>query len=639
MNQKKQLSLDDQFVAAKGMALIAKEIDGMQDGSPEKEAAKAKFKDKYDSFMSAHDMPLIETSPFSFHPNPLKIADYGSGLIRTGVGESALAAAGKNTFPGAAERVARAVNPLDRPALGMREYMDLGGVGDMGSLQDAEGGYKVTGKGAAGFAGDMLMNPAMLAGGLKSLLSRGATEAAAPPITADVMREAEQMMKTRAAGEMSPGLTMESLKNGLKTAGSASMDQLSALRDLMLKLRFKNADQAVQMAEDGGRIVTRPAPSQIFQESGAKGITSRQIRQDMRAMVNQNGQAVDRMGNEVAGITDLGITRGTPEMAVNPTSFDKESAMYPLYSPEQAARERTPFMAKEARSARQQLEGEFRAAAEGDPGIVRQAEENANQAGDVVQGPNGEILRDKQQFLPGMQPKNPITTNIERVKRNPTTGDWERVQEPVTMNTQDEISVRGRGSPDPLSVDEFYPLPKVGQMASMAQSKAAERKFFTSRDRFSPDAPQTPPVTKEQLAAEGGLYGEMGGHLRGLQEDLLDQARPGLGGDAHRINQRTSSLLEGGSYLDRPKPMPAAGKATSRSKQAFGGVPMAMVNGVTDAAKPLMMGTYQALSSPWIRQGALPAARAMWLENYWNNEYKPTEDNPWGLIRKYGAQQ
>lgn len=635
--QRKKLSLDDQFIAAKGMALIAKEIDGMPDG-PEKEAQKSRFKERYDSFMGQHEMPLIETSPFSFRPNPLKVVDYGSGLLRTGVGETGLALAGKNNIPDAAERVARAVNPLDRPALGMREYLDLGGAGNMGTLQDAEGNYKVTGKGAAGFAGDMLLNPAMVVGGLKALLAREAAPVA-PQITADVMREAERNAKDAASKAMTQPTSWSDVWGGAKRGFSAAMDPLTALREKLLAMRFKNADDAVQLSESGGKIVGRPLPSQIFKESGANGITSKQIRQDMRAIVERNGQRIDSMVNEISDIApDFGITRGTPEMATNPQLLDPKSAMYPLYSPEQAARERTPFIARESQAARRQIESDFRSAAEGDPGLMRQLEEQKAQQGSQVFAPNGQILNDRQQFLPGMQPPKPTTTNIPGLMRGPE-GEWLRTERPITINEGQGPAVAPKISTDPLSVDEFYPLPKVSEMASNAQGRAAERKFFLSRDRFSPDAPQTPPLTRGELAAEGGLYAEQGQHLRQLQEDLMDEARPGLGGDAHRINQRTSSLLEGGSYLDRPKPTPAAGKATSRSKQAFGGVPMMAVNTFGDATKPVMMAGYQALRSPWVTSVAAPAARAYWLENFWNNEYKDTPENPWALIQKYGAQQ
>lgn len=638
-----------------GLAMVAKQIDEMPD-SPEKEAMKGRYHDAFDKVLEHYDMPIQESSGrqkalgFAAHS-----ADFGSGLLRTGVGETGLAAkAGIDKLRGqpsawsgvdAGTRVARALNPFDRPALGMGQYLEMGGAPEMGRIADIEGNYPITGRGALGFAGDMALNPALLMGGLKSLLSKGAASAMErPPITADIMREAEGNARAAAKVESSPGMwpTVKAIPG--QVAG-AVMDPLSQLRDALLKYRFKNADQAVSLAENGGKIVGRPAPSAIFQREGAKGITSEGIRQDMRAIVNQNSGRINDITNEIPDIADFGITRGTPQMAENPQLLDPKSAMYPLYSPEQQAAERMPFHAREAQAARKEIESEYRAAAEGDPGLKRQLQEQIDAQG-TTNVQNGQILNDRQDFLPGMKPAQPTTRNIPGLMKGPD-GEWVQTERPITLNGGEEPSVAPKINPDPLSVDEFLGLPKVSQMAGAAQQKAATRKFYLSRDRFSPDSPQTPPVSREALAAEGGLYAGQGQHLRGLQEDLLDEARPGLGGDVHRINQESSSLLEGGPYIDRPKPTPSTGKPTSRSRLAFGGAPMMAMDALGTGSKTAAMAGYQALSNPWIRRGALPAARAMMVDDYWANQLKPTYDsngmpggdNPWALVYKYGGQQ
>lgn len=633
-----------------GMEMVAKQIDELPDGSPEKEAMKARFKDAHDQILEKYDSQgLIDNTPGRFS-KPLHLIDYGSGLLRTAVGETGLAAKaawdkamGKPSSYSAGSAVARgiqAVNPWDKPALGMENYLDLGGAGDMGSIQDAEGGYKLTGKKALGFAGDMALNPSFLKKGLESILGSGAESLAErPPITADVMREAEQTAKDSSAREMSPGI-MPAVKALPGQVANVATDPVGALRDALLRMRFRNADNAVEMAGTGGGIVKRPKPSQIFQESGGKGITSEQIRQDARAIVNRNSDQIDHMTNDVAGISSDGIYRGVPsEIAANP-NMHARTAMHPLYTPEQQLAERTPFTAKDAQGARAQIEDEFRTAAQGNPQLMSLVGQQVERAG-VPETVDGQMPLWK-------TPPELVTRSTPEVNLMTDDGFIRASRPAKTVQSYEggEAAVAPPASSDPLSVDEPYSLPQVSTMASAAQGKAATRKFFLSRDRFAPDAPQTPPASREALAAEGGLYAQQGAHLRGLQEDILDEARPGLGGDAHQINQRTSSLLEGMPYIDRPKPTPAAGRPTARSRSAFGGYPMMAIDAATSAGKTGAMAGYQALSNPVVR-GMAPAARAMWLENYWKNQYQPTTDesgmpagdNPWALIHKYGDQR
>lgn len=636
-----------------GLALVAKQIDQLPQNTPEQAAQKMALKEKYQNahsqLLEHYDMPVPVESPDTAM---LHAVDYGSGLLRTATGETGLAAkaawdkamGNPSTWTpqGVKGRITQALNPIDRPALTNKEYLDMAGVGDMGHLSDIEGRFPVTGKEALGFGLDTIENPAMLLG-LRQMLKGGEAAAERPAVTASALRDAEEKAKKAAGAASSPGF-IESMRGVPSAAASWMADPLSNLRDALLKARFKNADNAVQLSASGGRNLQRPLPSKIFQDSGAKGITSSQIRQDARSIVNANSEKIQGLTNDVADAGNFSITRGTPDMANNPQLLDPKSAMYPLYTPEQQALERTPFLGKQAQGARAEIEAEYRAAAAADPGIQRQLEEQAAQAGSQNYGPNGETLHSRQEFLPGMVPKPPTTVSIPGLMK--TEDGFIKTERPITLNSPDQVSVAPRISMDPLSVDEQIGLPKISKMAGAAQQKAATRKFYLQRDRFAADAPQTPPASREALAAEGGLYADQGAHLRTLQEDLMDDAKPGLGGDVHRINKDTSSLLEGMPYIDRPKPTPSAGTPTARSRSAFGGVPMMAYDFGMGAGKTAAMTGYQALSNPWFRKGALPAARSTWLQNYFSRRGTPTTnedgmpggENPWALIYKYGAQ-
>ncbi len=632
-----------------GLALVAKQIDQLPD-SPEKEAMKARYADAHNQLLEKYDMPIREESARQAALGlGVHVADYGSGLLRTASGETVLAAKAAAdkargapsswTPEGAEARMKQAVNPLAPPALSNARYMEMAGVPEMGRLEDPHGNFPtVTGRGALGFGLDTVENPATLMGGIRAILAGGAHEVA-PPVMAATMRAEESAAKDAAQAAPSPGF-LESAKGVPGKTASTIADPLSNLRDALLAIRFKNADEAARM---GGK----PLPSKIFQEEGAKGITSNQLRQDARAIVNANSEKIQKITDTMNQVNPSSIMRGTPDMAAEPQFADPKSAMYPLYTPEQAALERTPFTAKDAQAARAQIEDEYRIAAAGNPGIQKLLKERLEGAG---AGAGATAMLDGQQMpLFDVPPTQVVRSRPEITTYTPDgfIGGTRPAKEIIAFEGGSPSINAANPSMDPLSLDEPLSLSQVSRMAGAAQGKAATRKFYLARDRFAPDSPQTPPASREALAAEGGLYAQQGGHLRGLQEDLMDEAAPGSGGDVHAINRKSSALLEGMPYIDRPKPTPSSGRPTSRSKSAFGGPWQTAVDLAGDSGKGASMAGYQALSNPYLRQGALPAARAYGLREYWQDRMTPTVDenarpggdNPWALIYKYGAQQ
>lgn len=655
-----------------GMAEIAKEIDGMR-ASPEKEAMKAHYRETYDRVVEKYDVPLQETTSRG-QEKLLHAIDYGSGLLRTGVGEVGLALAQPEGYrkEDAAWRGLKALNPFGRPALGIQDYLDLGGAGDMGSIADAEGNYRVTGKQALGFAGDTLLNPALLAGGLKALIGRGAKVPSymqtrmpgAPAQTAATLEAVRDLEREGATGAGAKGF-FQGAKDVAGAIPGIAIDPLTALKQALLKYRFSTADKAAAMK---GKAV----PSEIFAESGGKGITSEGIRADFRSTIDKHDRAIDDMINGLDPTNPRHtVRRGTPSeyniadqramqenfdpLAVSPaTGLPVEptghTMLYPLYEPKQAYREGLAASGKESRAVRRAMEDRVASAEIVNPGYQKQWLETQAAEGvpETAQGKAGgqyQLFKEPPEVKTSTRPPRAY---VAREEISPGVLEEEHTQRPgktvQTVNGERAVGqASGNWQQDVLDTDRQMSANELRDNRRAWQREADLGGLYANgKDKLAPRLPKD----VRHVEAEAELAGRMSKHASRLEDRILDQAEPGMGGEAYLRKQDQSALFEGSPWLDRD---PVSG-ATDRSTQAFNPLQARAIGLAKNWGNNASMLGYQALRQPVVRRGILPGARALWLENYWNNQLSPTYDedpetgqkvpggqNPWGLIRKYGV--
>lgn len=621
------------------------------------------------------DLPVQAIAPDA---HMLGVLDWGSGMARTAVGEPLLAAKagydkltkGKTNWTpsGAADRIASAVIPVGEPAQSSGQYLEQLGVPEGGHLAETSLGkrlgiergsrWDITGRGAAGFGLDMGMTPKnllkapemakRLEGGVAAVQDTGrlsefgagwgdaipaplkSYEQPLPPVggqpqTAQRLRTVDELRGEAARAAGAPGM-LQTAKEALpRNALELMVDPTKKFANMLQEWRFRHADEAA-------RLKNKPLPSQIMREHGGSGVTSSGIRSDMQQALTEHEQEIQKLG-EAAPFTRK-IPRGSPDdydYLLNPGLASEvkmdESMMYPLYDAEQKAAERAIVSGADAQGARKFIEDRARQAEALNPGFssAEQTWEDATQAAgtrakaDLGQGE-----------LPLFEGKP-----VERYQVGPQV-EIGGVERPFKTITTIEGDAAMHGLPpkelDPLSLPRDVGWDEIRKARQQAQSEAAQRDWYRRRsDELQP----VYPGEAKKIEAEAALYNKWAQHLGGLETDLLDEARPGLGGQVYLRQKDMAGLLEGGAWLDRaPKTGP-----TSRSQIAFNPWQGRALVGAEKLANNAAMAGYQVMRNPYTRYLAAPAARSLWLENYWQRQNEETPQNPWALTYKYGAQQ
>lgn len=244
---------------------LAREIHDMEDG-PEKDFAKGKLQEFTGMLMEKYDTPV---RPLEVEKPLVHILDYIPGILRTGLGEAAIAA--KRAMNGEPQELDKAfanaktaINPFDGEMapggqdITTRLGIEEGGPGlaetPVGKAMGLTPGGKldITKKGFASFGIDMLSPEALsgLKNGLQSLAKSG-TKKTAVQLTKDLAAELERAKNP-------------SLLQGMK---DFAIDPVGKIGDKLYKNRFKDADKAA--IAKGQRPM-----SNVMLEHGAPGITS-----------------------------------------------------------------------------------------------------------------------------------------------------------------------------------------------------------------------------------------------------------------------------------------------------------------------------------------------------------------------------
>lgn len=681
------------------IADAARQIHEMPAG-PEKEKYKAVFKSAHARLLEEQDMPAEAIAPDA---HLLGIVDWGSGALRTAFGESALMVdallRGDKTYDSKAgtSRLMDAIIPVGNPAAASSMYLDELKVPEGGQLTDTRlgqmlpiergGTFDITPRGALGFLLDAGVTPRSVTGGVNKIRNFGKEAAVQAPKTAaqQAAELALQQKEARLAPPRSalPGFksTTEAGKTSLRfdagTAipGAADLlrrgvaDPLKELGEWLYKSRFKNADEA---ALDAGK----KAPSQIMMEHGMPGVTSGGIRQGMRGIIDRTEDSINALD--------------TPEEMLFVPTRQQSQFLHPVAQANAARASKLPGSSIPNAAAIDDVLQDFEHAARQDPGIMEKMREAQAQAGRVpIRG--GELLYEpgaSQMTLPGV-PKitsnsgfetQAVQQNVPRLKKvidqpgkpggmrwkelpdgskvmepyPPTPPTYKMVPDidtymqnqpvyveraptvepgrPVTM-TEGRLATHG---PAPKTALETYDRPMswadARQMRRNYQKKSADAGLYSQRDRLQP-GPQA------QVDATAKLHNAVANRAGELELEMLDEARPGLGGGVWNKHRDISGLLEGGQYLDREYTGGGVTRATTGTKRAFAPTDGRLWD-YLDAAKGVAQaGGGKVLLNPWTRNVVAPTARSMWLNNYWQRELEESDTNPYGLIKKYGAKR
>jgi hypothetical protein len=463
------------------------------------------------------------------------------------------------------------------------------------------------------------------------------------------------------AGSALPG-AWDALQRGIS-------DPLKELGDLLYKARFADADAA---AEQAGKKL----PSQIMAEHGRPGVTAKGVREGMRGIINRTENSIDQMNTPAE---DLFIPTRQQSQFLTPVAQSHASRAGKLPGSS------IPIAAAEEDALQQ-----FEHAARQDPGVMRQMREAEQAAGTVPTGPNGELLYApgaQQLTLPGVDKVTPnsgfqaveVSKDFPRLKRvidqpgKPGGMKWKELPDgskvlepyPATPPTYKDIPhtesvpmnemvwqerpptvepgrpvtmTEGRlapNSPAPKSaieVDRPMSWQDARQMRRSWQKQAADANLYTRRDPLTPGA-------QAKVDAGAKMHNQLANRAGELELEMLDQAKPGLGGDVWNKHRDVSGLLTGAPYLEREFTGGGVTRATTGTKRAFSPTAGRAWDTLDSAKGVLQAGGGKALMSPWTRKALAPAARAMWLEDYWNRAYNESETNPYGLIKKYGVGQ
>lgn len=629
----------------------------------------------------------------------MRSAGFESALLAKAAKDKLLSGKTDYNAGEAADRLTDAIVPMGDPARGSGEYLDRLGAGEMGHLANTEIGQKmgiepgsrwdITGRGALGFGLDTVIAP----GNVKSMLNYAENKSLANAAKRMGPKTAAQYAEELAAGQkaasIAPSKNLFPSLSSVTDKGKTSLsfdpgslmpgawtalqrgvtDPLGELGNLLYKSRFRQADAA---AEQAGKKL----PSQIMAEHGRPGITSGGIREGMRGIIDRTENSIDEMA------TPAELKFAKP----------RAQALFatPILALDKSRRAQLPGSSQAIDVAVNDGLKQFEHAARQEPAIMQAWQEAQDRAGTAMTAPDGSLLYEngaRQEVLPGISkvtnnsgfeaqtvdrefprlkrvmvepavpprrvmkarpdgspyyediPGKPaVYKDVPHIETVPMT-EQVHVDRPATVEpgrdtvvTEGRIAEHGPAPKSPLEMDRQYDWRDARQMRRSWQKQAADADLYTQRDPLNPG----PQAAMDETAR---LHNALGNRAGELELQMLDEAKPGLGGEHWNKHRDVSGLLTGAPYLDR--------------EFTGGGVPRAVtgfrkaINPLTAKASDLLEGAVgvaqagggKALLSPWTRKALAPAARAMWLNDYWNREYTESENNPYAMIKKYGVQR
>lgn len=566
-----------------------KQVQAMGPG-PEKDRMLTAVRNVHAQMLEHYDMPTEAIAPDA---HMLGIVDWGSGLARTGAGEGALAAKAaydkattgetKWDLGSAANRIANAAIPVGEPATSSGQYLDMLGVPEGGMLSDTALGKKM----GVERMGRWDITPRGAAGfaldmGLTpKALMRGAAPAAAMTAGKTAAELAAENAAAGAERKLAPPPTVpqQTLQGGKAILSGALTDPLKQLGELLYKRRFGAADEA---AEATGKKL----PSTIMMENGMPGVTSGGIKKGMKSIINREENAIDQLH--------------TPESAGMMPVRNRSEFLTPLNSADTQKALKIPGSSIAVEGAVNDVTNQFEHAAMQDEALMGNWQKSKMEAGKVRTDPNtGELLFERR-------------------------GEG-RMDAPLSVNPPATKSVLQHAE------QQFGPS-DARQIRRNFQSQARDAGWYSKRDVLEPGA-------KAASDAKAAMYNKVGGRAGELELEMLDEAKPGLGGEVYGKHQNISGLMEGAPYLDREFTGGGPTRATTGGARAispWGTMTKDLVSGAMGVAEA---GGGKVLMNPWTRYLAAPAARSAWINDYYRRQTELSDSNPYALIRKYGVQK
>lgn len=586
----KTLTKQDYWDVMDSLQLMAREVDAMEEG-PEKQKQIERMRKAHARLVERADVPI---EPLDIEGTLLNILDYPSGLLRTAAGEAALlgkaAVDGEYSGAEALDRIGAAVNPFGEPARGSAFYLEKLGVPEMGKVSGTKAGeyigvkpgdvLDITGRGATGFLLDAASgNPLKI---LRNLLEKPAP----PPGTAAGVRSALREAVQESSEAMTPGMR-ERAANIAARSPIIAMDPLKSAGESIYKSRFDLADAAARKAG-------KAPVSEIMLREGAKGATTPSILRDMEAIIQKKNKVISD------------ILKASEFEA--PVGGYSNEVLAPLYSQEMARALANPNTAKDALAVIKEVEDAMRLSIKQNPRTA-------------------EWLRSQDETL-----RRVISRQVPQEALDPA------ARVPEIRLSMDKPSLSDvawgegyGGAPPPAELldqaQAIYTGPQLQDLKRGYQQEAFQRGMFRPHNLQDP-------AKAGELQFGAKTYRDLGGNIGTMLENRLDKFSPGKGAKVALANQDISALLEAAPYLDRAAKGIPSSAPTGRNMRAFSPVIGSIVSSVEDLYKASKIPVGRTLMNPWVRYGAAPAARAMWLSDYWNREFQENSENPYGLVRK-----
>jgi len=601
--------------------------------SPARREKQAKLQKAFNVVMQKYDLPaevmgeggLVRLAQY------IPGVSYLPGLLRTAVGEGALALAGKQDA-GMGQRIKDALAPdmpwvdkgaFARPALDSSDYTQKLGLmqgpeWDKPLVQDNNyiPNIPLSKRTAVNTGLNIFGDPAILLGGLKAA-TRGFKKA--PTVESLTKQYADEIEKARGGGGL-----VENAKNAAKGTGKFLVDPSGTTGRWLEDWRFKDADMA---AVDGGQ---RPV-SQVWREGGKPGLTERGLGIGKEKIMKENAANIDKIVQKMPRGEDL-IARAKkfytekfgPEVAAK-TNFDE--------IPEEALQIQLGY--KKPRS--ELIEPMYDVEVAKDIGTV-----GKTQATLGAQKAVKDLFRETDLANPDLVDEFNMAKEVAaptKMVRNPETGAMEL-----------EINPKPGKMPDPDILnfrERFYGPEDLNASASGLQGQAASLRA-SAFNRADPTQ-QVLNKTEQRLnpahqLAESDMLAEVGKNARNLQHETLANIDPALGAESLRSTKAMASLLKGGPFTSEAYTGPnQLSTRMNLFKKGSSTSPFtsAILDAVTGSAEVLGLGAGKALSSPWSVYGAQPVIRGSLREKEaLNGQYMKDPEtgeivkNPWYMLNR-----
>lgn len=598
------------------LGAVADKIYKMPD-SPQKEAAIRRLKNATSMVQEeGYEMPSDSNYPIA--ESLVKLIGYPADLLRTGIGETALAVAGKNDLKGAGSRILDAVapdlpyvksGPFARPALGAGEYREklgqTGGKWDE-TLFPESTGIPLTKGGALDFTANAALDPILLKGLISSMASK-----AKPTIEALQKQFAQEIENAKNRG---------SFTSNLKAIPKFFGNPAKTLGEGLENMRFADADMAAVDANQ------RPFSS-VWREHGKPGITSRGVDLGKEKMMQAESTTVNKLLEEVPTGEDL-VTRAKKFYT---EKFGPETASKMDYSDELKLQQQLGYVHPRAdvMDVMNSPKIEENIATEGLTGPTLTAKQNLGDVFRETALADPELVRAHQAALAREAAELERAATTTKLGKDALGGTTYEELNPLPYNQK----------PVPTDIldfkEKFYSPKELNALAKSMQGIAAASR--ASVYNAPNPAMQVLNKTEQRMAplfqkAEGSMAADVGARARELQHETLASIAPEKGAESLKATKNMATMLKAGPFTSEPYLGPNQSSTRMGRILRYSGSPV--VGGAIEALQDVKgtgaLALGKALASPWSVYGAQPA-----LRGYLNEQAsKDRMNTPWAILQR-----